>query len=723
MPALVRDDFDRPDGPLGSALTGQAWAASGGAAIANHQLSLPANSVASIETGSATYTILFTPTSTLPNAQQNCRVRFAMKDANNFAQVYNLNGAWCYAESVNGRQTGFVRFKVAEKWRSGTPVLVTVGGGTWTAKFMGDVFTGNINPALRGNTQVGFAGSTGIPETVDNVVIWSALPNPFFVGPKGSPAGEGSRATPMDLQSALNFIPPGTDIRMLDGVYTPADGNGFVFRTSGAPTARIRLIQDSPGLGKAIIDGYVPGTPIAQSQGTLNLFGSRGGNYVDLYGFRVTNSDPTRSFNGKDRCPDGGVQIVDAVDTNLYHVISDNHGGVNFSLFGSNEGGVMYYGLLSFNNGNPLGFNGGSGYGIYEQSDPHGQDRKTVQACILWNTYGQDVPPGNAYLIHSYAHHGNLENQDFLDNIFLASPAHGGPISDYTRWGQPILWGSFRNPVVGGTFQRNVTMKPFTVRVLQGISSIGYSAHDNFDVAIKDNHFMGGCSVNAFRAASMGGNVFVATGTVNGGKDGKHPDSVGCWNTVKNTGFPTDLTNWSWGANTYYDAVERPAAQPAKYDALFGVEGEGNMAFDQVLNNHGPWRNRAGDMQSTLVMGLPTANVIKVNTSPYTDTGILATVGVINYTKSATVDLGNCGLQNGTAYAVYHIADLLWDASGKFIGVPSASGTMTAGGTIKVPGLPNKTLQTPVGTGQFAPQAPQSALPGEVAAYVIVRPG
>jgi len=504
-------------------------------------------------------------------------------------------------------------------------------------------------------------------------------------------------------------------IRMLDGSYTPANENGFVFRVSGTSTARIRLIQDSPGLGRATLDGYLPGRPIARSQGTLNLLGQTGGNYVDLYGFRVTNSDPARSFDGVSACHDGGVQVVAAVATNLYHIISDDHGVNNFSLFGSNEGGVTYYGLLSFNSGNPLGFNGGSGYGIYEQSDPHGEDRKVVQACIFWNSYG------NAPLIHSYAHHGNLENQDFLDNIFLASPAHGGAITDYSGWGEPILWGSFRNPVVAGTFQRNVTMKPFSVRVLRGQSSIGYSAHDNHDVQVLDNHFMGGCAVSAFRAATLSGNVLVATGTVNGGKGGAHPDVVGCWDVVRNTVFPGDLTDWRWGANTYYDAVERPDGNAPKNDTLFGVEGESNMAFDQVVNDHGPWRNRVGDLRSTLRMGLPATNLIKVNASPYRETGILATVGVVNYTKAATIDLGDCGIPRGTPYAVYHIADLLWDADGKFTGTPTTRGTMTAGGTITVPGLPEKRLQTPVGTGRFAPPNAQDMLPGEIAAYVIVR--
>ena len=715
MPALVRDDFDRQDGALGTALTGQAWTASGGAAISANRLALPANAIASIDTGSTAYTLYCMPASAFPNSQQNCRLRFAVKDDRNWAQFYNQNGVWCYLEMVDGVQSGFVKLTPSAKWSRGMPILLTVGGSAWSANLMGDVFTGAVNAALSANTRIAFAGSTGVAETVDNVVVWSAVPNPLFVAPMGSPAGEGSRALPMDLQSALNFAPPGTEIRMLDGIYTPADGNGFVFRASGTPTARIRLIQDSPGLGRATIDGYVPGKPVARSQGALNLFGRTGANYVDLYGFRVTNSDPNRSFDGVSACHDGGVQIVAAVATNLYHIISDNHGVNNFSLFGSNEGGVTYYGLLSFNNGNPLGFNGGSGYGIYEQSDPHGQDRKVVQACILWNTYG------NAPLIHSYAHHGNLENQDFLHNIFLASPAHGGAITDYLAWGQPILWGSFRNPVVAGTFQRNVTMKPFSVRVLRGQSSIGYSAHDNHDVQVLDNHFMGGCAVNAFRASTLRGNVLVATGTVNGGKGGKHPDSVGCWDVVPNTGFPSDPSAWSWGANSYYDSVERPDGGAPKYDTLFGVEGESNMAFDQVVNDHGPWRNRVGDMRSTLRMGLPAANVIKVNTSPYTDTGVLATVGVVNYTKAATIDLGDCGIPPGTAYAVYHIADLLWSADGKFIGTPTTTGTMTAGGTITVPGLPAKRLQTPVGTGRFAPANPQGALPGEIAAYVIVR--
>ncbi len=220
-------------------------------------------------------------------------------------------------------------------------------------------------------------------------------------------------------------------------------------------------------------------------------------------------------------------------------------------------------------------------------------------------------------------------------------------------------------------------MKPFSVRVLHGQSSIGYSAHDNHDVQVLDNHFMGGCAVHAFRAATMRGNVLVATGTVNGGKGGKHPDGAGCWEVVRNTGVPSDLTDWTWGANTYYDEVERPDGALPKYDTLFSVDGESSMAFDQVVNDHGPWRNRVGDMKSTLKMGLPTENVIKVNTSPFTETGILATVGVVNYTKAATIDLGNCGIANGTKYEVYHIADLLWSAEGKFIGVPTASGTMT----------------------------------------------
>jgi len=264
-------------------------------------------------------------------------------------------------------------------------------------------------------------------------------------------------------------------------------------------------------------------------------------------------------------------------------------------------------------------------------------------------------------------------------------------------------------------------MKPYSVRVLHGQCSIGYSAHDNFDVRILDNHFMGGCAVSAFRMAAIRGNVLVATGTVNGGKGGKHPDGVGCWDVVPNASAASDILHWAWGANAYYDAVERPDGQLAKNDTLFGVEGESNMAFDQVLNDHGPWRNRAGDLQSTLHMGLPATNVVKVNASPYRETGILATVGVVNYTRAATIDLGNCGVPDGTAYAVYHIADLVWSADGKFLGAPIASGTMTARGTITVPGLPSKTLQTPVGAGKFAPPSPQAPMPGEIAAYVVVK--
>ena len=119
MSALLRDDFDRPDGALGLALTGQSWIATGGATIIGNALSLPANSIATIDTGSTAYTVCCWPVSSFPNAQQNCRLRFAVKDDRNWAQFYNLNGAWCYGEMVDGVQQGFVKFARSTRWSAG----------------------------------------------------------------------------------------------------------------------------------------------------------------------------------------------------------------------------------------------------------------------------------------------------------------------------------------------------------------------------------------------------------------------------------------------------------------------------------------------------------------------------------------------------------------------------------------------------------------------------
>ncbi|HEX6966248.1 MAG TPA: hypothetical protein VF166_10640, partial [Gemmatimonadaceae bacterium] len=100
----------------------------------------------------------------------------------------------------------------------------------------------------------------------------------YYVSPNGSAVGDGSKASPWDLQTALDQpgkVVPGDTVWMLGGVYSNS-AHDFVSKLSGTANAPV-VLRAYPG-ERATIDGR------------LDINGS----YAYYWGFEVMDSDPDR---------------------------------------------------------------------------------------------------------------------------------------------------------------------------------------------------------------------------------------------------------------------------------------------------------------------------------------------------------------------------------------------------------------------------------------------
>src|SRR5678815_2653411 len=129
---------------------------------------------------------------------------------------------------------------------------------------------------------------TPLEWVVSTLLLLFSLPvhgTEFYVAPLGSPAGDGSRARPWDIQTAL-YQPPaikaGDVIWLRGGTYrapwTNTWGRSYFVRLTGSATAPI-LVKGYPG-ENAIVDGGIHCRPDSQ--------------YYQFWGLRITDSDTNR---------------------------------------------------------------------------------------------------------------------------------------------------------------------------------------------------------------------------------------------------------------------------------------------------------------------------------------------------------------------------------------------------------------------------------------------
>jgi hypothetical protein len=202
------------------------------------------------------------------------------------------------------------------------------------------------------------------------VVGPAAFAAEHFVSPAGTPAGDGTRERPWDLQTALDQPPavrPGDTIWLFGGTYTGA----FVSSLRGSELAPI-VVRAQPG-ERVTIDRNGSDAKVRPA---LTVNGSR----VWYWGIEVTNSGTDRggasAFTGAVRPWRGdGVDVYGPDNKFINMVFHDNGAGI-----WDKSDGTEIYGCLFYFNGNNR-----FEHGLYVGNS---RGTKTISDCVVFDNAG-----------------------------------------------------------------------------------------------------------------------------------------------------------------------------------------------------------------------------------------------------------------------------------------------------------------------------------------------
>ncbi len=379
------------------------------------------------------------------------------------------------------------------------------------------------------------AGAAGSPRTVNVTLTLEApedppLPstgNQWYVGPNGSPTGDGSKSRPWDLATALagpKAVEPGDTIWVRGGTY----GNNGKYtdsRLAGAPGAPI-VVRAYPGERATVRGGIATYSP-----------------YTWYWGLEVTNTGTSRTSSGPPEC---FVTYENSVGVRIINMIlHDCTQGIGFWRHATGEteahGNLIYYN--GFQNGSA---DRGHGHGIYTQNLA-GNPRLLTDNIIFdqfglgIQAYGSGEAPveeitaeGNIVFNNgSLSHDSKLVDNilfaggRFLDKITLRgnytwhdpersrgysrlgwswSSANGTLVSTGNYWigGGPTLevWNWNRATFTGNTVYADSGLEVL-LRTLSGQSLSGYAWDQNrYYGSGKFNYAAKGCSFSSWKAAT-----------------------------------------------------------------------------------------------------------------------------------------------------------------------------------------------------------------------------
>ena len=313
----------------------------------------------------------------------------------------------------------------------------------------------------------------------------------FHVSPDGTPSGDGSRARPWDLQTALAHpaaVRPGDTIWLLGGTYR----GGFESRLKGtadAPiTVRQALAQASlrPG-ARATID-CVSDDPKKQVLFTVQ------GEWTRYWGFEVMSSSPRRRTETTGSHPEeisrGGVNAFGNNVSFINLVVHDCSNG--FGFWSNGEGGEIY-GCIIYNNGWEAP-DRGHGHAIYTQNKTA---TKRLVDNIMFNQF--------CYGIHAYG-----SSKAFINNFHVEGNVsfNNGAAKDPKSLNPAILVGGGSPSEHVAVIENCTYSTGYSGTSLQ----LGYGAN-NKDAVVRDNYFVGPASLRKWEALAVTGNTFIALAT------------------------------------------------------------------------------------------------------------------------------------------------------------------------------------------------------------------
>jgi len=420
----------------------------------------------------------------------------------------------------------------------------------------------------------------------------------IHVAPGGSPEGDGSRAKPLDLATALSTkspAEPGDTILLAAGTYR----GGFVSHLEGTADKPITV------------------RPIGNKRATIDAVGQKGsglsirGAWTEWRGIEVTCSDPKRT--SRIRGPLGeafqrptGI-LVRGMDLRLVHcVVHDCGHGINSW---TESRGAEIYGCIVYNNGwqGPLT---GHGRGIRAQNR---SGIKHIADNIIFNNF--------AYGLHVYTDISHIRSLTVDGNVAF----NNGCLAKLDQRAANLFIGSPEQPARGMVFTNNHAWHDHqtatTAQLGMGLA--------NRDLVATDNILVGLTRVMGWKDIVLHSNTFISAATA---MEFHLPKA-------------TKVAEHSWDKNRYY--CRRSDWSPF---ALYTATSGGGLDF-------AGWQRQSGfDAGSTFHAAWP--KITQVAVRPSRHTSGRANIIVYNWggDKQVEVDLKSV-LPVGTEYVVLSAQD------------------------------------------------------------------
>ena len=486
----------------------------------------------------------------------------------------------------------------------------------------------------------------------------------FYASPTGTTSGNGSSASPWDLQTAFgktSQITNGKTLCLKGGTYSGKFRSRLVnavvrsapgqaaridgYRTTTL-TVAINATQTSFTVGDAsnlLVGG---GDDIAVGGEIIKVFAKSGNTITDslrgasnslngaephaagstavtggdvLYveGSRTTyrdleifNSRPSRDGNIENQGigRGSGVVVVGDGNTLINLVVHDNLNGIFTSSASSN---TEIYGCLVYNNGVHSRDGGtlenGHGHGLYLENNA-GYSR--VYEDIILNTFNLGT--------QGYGVTGPYMGGDIVGSAFANSGAPLGKFGDVNRR-------NF-NLILGPDSQRSPTAIVRNSHFYHPASSIGYLVSFGYGAGVTtgtvtDNYFVGGgtlLTIGNTANATITGNRFYSSRT-------------GAQYTVIPAGQP-----YNWNQNTYFGAAGRN---------VFGISGSSLMQFPT-------WKTATGYDASSTATSVAMPDTVIVRPNSYQPGRANVIVYSFSGSPTATIDLSSTGLVNGQTFTI-----------------------------------------------------------------------
>jgi uncharacterized protein YjdB len=276
----------------------------------------------------------------------------------------------------------------------------------------------------------------------------------FYVAPSGSSGGNGTKASPWDLNSVLGgskSIPAGDTVWVRGGTYT---GQYYAY-LNGSASAPV-VIRQYPG-ERATIDG------------NLVVVGA----HLTFWGLEVMNSSPLSVYRLGVNNRGPGNQFINMV------VHDAGASGIYLGVEGSGSG---VYGSIVYNNGT----NGNQDHGIYANNNT---PASVIEDNIIFDN--------QAYGLHGYTSIANyINNIQVRGNVSF----NNGLITNLG--GRPDLFVGGSVPATGIVMKGNYTYRSDAGQTVE----LGYGSTANGSLTYEDNYLVGRVDIHNWSSLTQSNN-------------------------------------------------------------------------------------------------------------------------------------------------------------------------------------------------------------------------